>query len=293
LAGKYVLVKHFTDLDQGLIIDSQYDVFYKRALSQKLPTEKERLDLIIQQGLWTDKDQYEISRQRSYIDILSQTKITKKHLLYTTINALKSESILHNGLVIGIITYNIDMIRSYYNKKLIYFDAEYIVTQPWAPHSSSESRMIVSDRSIDKPFIDWDSAKYENQFYFLKNIRLFKFYQNFVFNLIENDINKELHYDGCYDCSREIMILADCIDKHSNDKYDILKISHNLKRPEVTKEIIKLYKLINKYIFFDLSKSNLKCRHSMIIEQPKYLTFERNNKIFEIDKHNQIKEKTL
>jgi hypothetical protein len=153
--------------------------------------------------------------------------------------------------------------------------------------------MIVSYRSIDKAFIDWDSAKYENQFYFLKNIRLFKFYQNFVFNLIENDINKELHYDGCYDCSREIMILADCIDKHSNDKYDILKISHNLKRPEVTKEIIKLYKLINKYIFFDLSKSNLKCKHSMIIEQPKYLTFERNDKIFKIDKYNQIKEKTF
>jgi hypothetical protein len=185
--------------------------------------------------------------------------------------------------------YNIDMIKSYYNKKLLYFDSEYVVTQPWAPHSSSESRMLVSLKSIDKSFIEWDSTKYENQFYFLKNIRLFKFYQNFVFNLIENDINKELHYDGCYDCSREIMILADCIDKHSNDKYDIQKISHNLKRPEVTKEIIKLYKLINKYIFFDLSKSNLKCKHLMIIEQPKYLTFERNDKIFKIDKYNQIK----
>lgn len=184
--------------------------------------------------------------------------------------------------------FNIDMIKSYNNKCLLYFDSDYVLTQPWAPHSSSESRMIISKKSIDKLFIEWDSIKYENQFYFLKNLRLFKFYRNFVYNLIDNDINNELHYDGCYDCAREIMILADCIDKHSNNEYSIDKIAHNLKRKEVVNEIIKLYKLIKKCIFYDLSKSNMKCQHSMIIEQTKNLTFDRNNKTFVINKHNKI-----
>ena len=84
------------------------------------------------------------------------------------------------------------------------------------------------------------------------------------------------------------MILADCIDKHSNNEYSIDKMAHNLKRKEVVNEIIKLYKLIKKCIFYDLSKSNMKCQHSMIIEQTKNLTFDRNNKTLVINKHNEI-----
>ena len=182
--------------------------------------------------------------------------------------------------------YNIDMIKSYHNNKLLYFENNYILTQPWAPHSSSESRMIISKDNIDKDFIDYDSSIYENQFYFLKNIRLFKYYDIFIKYLKDN---KELHYDGCYDCSRELMILIDYINKNHIIEYNLNEITNSLKNEKVINRLVDLYKLIKEIIFFDLSRINYKCFHNRMLEQSKELKFYRNNKLFIIDRNNNIK----
>lgn len=181
--------------------------------------------------------------------------------------------------------YNIDMIRSYKNNKLLYFENDYILTQPWAPHSSSESRMIISKDNINKDFINYDSLIYENQFYFLKNMRLFKYYDIFIKYLKDN---KELHYDGCYDCSRELMILIDYINNNYNMRYNLKDSSESLKDKKIINKLIELYKLIAKTIFFDLSKINYKCFHNRMLDQSKELKFFRNNKLFKIDKDNNI-----
>lgn len=207
----------------------------------------------------------------------------------TTLNIINDESEKYNKNKKTLLylkkKYNIDMIKSFKKNKLLYFDNNYILTQPWAPHSSSESRMIVSKENIDKDFIEYDSEIYENQFYFLKNMRLFKYYDIFI-KYLKN--NRELHYDGCYDCSREIMILIDYINQNHNLEYNLSKISDSLREKKVIDKLVELYKLITEIIFFDLSKINFKCFHNRMLEQSKELKFYRNNKLFKIDKNNNL-----
>lgn len=207
----------------------------------------------------------------------------------TTINIINDESEKYNKNKKTLLylkrKYNIDMIKSFKNNKLLYFNNNYILTQPWAPHSSSESRMIVLKDNIDKDFIEYDSFVYENQFYFLKNIRLFKYYDIFM-KYLKNI--KELHYDGCYDCSRELMILIDYINQNHKMNYNLDEISNSLKNEKVINKLIELYELIKNIIFFDLSRINFKCFHNRMLEQSTELKFYRNNKLFKIDKNNNL-----
>ena len=71
-----------------------------------------------------------------------------------------------------------DFIKEYKNKKCIYFKNNFIYTQSWSPNSSSESRMFVSKENINEPYVNYDK-EYENQFYWYKFIRLFKYYPIF------------------------------------------------------------------------------------------------------------------
>jgi hypothetical protein len=71
--GQKVLIKHFTSLDQGLI-DSDYDQFFQNARQEGLPTSEERVRLLIEQGIWTDKDEGFIAQQKFFISNLQRTK---------------------------------------------------------------------------------------------------------------------------------------------------------------------------------------------------------------------------
>jgi hypothetical protein len=157
--------------------------------------------------------------------------------------------------------YGIDIMDKFVNdKQYLYFDYNHIFVQPWAPTSSTETRLFVSKKSIIKNFIKYDNIEWENKFFYFKFIRMFKYY-NIFYEKIKN--NTKLHYDGCQDCTRELMILLDYIQYKNNNiqskKYNFKELSNLLNNKKNIDKLIELYELINKYVFYDLSIKNYKC----------------------------------
>jgi len=68
-----ILVKHFTALDQGLI-DSEYEFYYNEAIREGLPNAEQRLESMIEQEVWSRKDEAWINSQRLFISNLVSTK---------------------------------------------------------------------------------------------------------------------------------------------------------------------------------------------------------------------------
>jgi hypothetical protein len=191
--------------------------------------------------------------------------------------------------------YNIDSYSDYVNKIYYYFKYDINYIQPWAPKTSTETRIIINENNIDN-FISHDYIKHENKMFFHKFIRQFCFFNTFYKNLVNI---KELHYDGCYDCCREIMIIINYIQNKKQDKskenstipvgdrnisinlnYDIKNISKTLTDKKVIKKLINIYKKISKYTYFDLSENNKKCRFHNMKKQIIYFNIkcDKNNK---------------
>jgi hypothetical protein len=155
--------------------------------------------------------------------------------------------------------YGIDLMDNFVNKKqYLYFQNDHIFVQPWSPKSSTETRLFVSKKSISKKFIVYDNIEWENKFYYFRFIRFFKYYPTF-YEIIKN--NKKLHYDGCQDCARELMILVDYIlfteTNKQSEKYEFNKLKNILKKN--INKLVKYYELINSFVFYDLSERNYKC----------------------------------
>jgi hypothetical protein len=167
---------------------------------------------------------------------------------------------------------NVDLLKNYINKQYLYFNNDIIYTQAWAPIHSSETRLVISLDNINQPLIKYDNSKWENKFFFYRFIRYYKFYPIF-YEKIKNI--EKLHYDGCQDCARELMILLEYIGKSSkNFNYDLPKLSLLLDNEENIKELIKIYNLINEFTFFRLDK-NFKCEHGRIKEFKSEIVFEK------------------
>ena len=68
-----IFVKHFCNEDQYLLEDN-YQQIYDSARDKGLPTERETLDLLIEEGVWSEKEEGEISEMENYISNLFDTK---------------------------------------------------------------------------------------------------------------------------------------------------------------------------------------------------------------------------
>ena len=173
--------------------------------------------------------------------------------------------------------YKLDLITNYNNNKFIYFQNDFIFIQPWAPPLSSETRFFVSKKNIDAPYTEY-TQDYEHQFYYFNFLRNYKFFSIF-YDITKK--HKELHYDGCMDCCREIMILDDYIvTKQSginSHTYDMKQIRKTLDNNDNIKQLIYLYKLINSFTFFDLSQNNYKCKHGNNTYYNEKIVYEINN----------------
>jgi hypothetical protein len=165
---------------------------------------------------------------------------------------------------------NTNLITEYINHNFFYFNNDFIYTQAWSPKGSSESRIIISLENINNPFVIYDNFEWENKFYYFKLIRMYKFYPLF-YEKIKNI--SSLHYDGCQDCARELMIILEYISKtNKNFDYDLPKLALELDKPQTIKELIYIYNLINEYTFFNLQK-NSKCIHGYLIEYKKSIEY--------------------
>jgi hypothetical protein len=168
--------------------------------------------------------------------------------------------------------YGIDIFDGYLDRKTYYFENDFIYTQAWAPSTSSETRLFVSKKNIDK-FVVYDATEWDNKFYFMRFARSFSYFDTFykVLKDVENN-----DYDGCYDCYRELLILGNYLLNQKRNKkskfngvLDIKRIKETIKN-DVSK-LQELYDLINKYVYYDL-KPNFKCMyHHSIIKKSEYI----------------------
>ena len=184
------------------------------------------------------------------------TEWFNKYYLTNDINHVPNKfrpisKIIYDDLKFVKSSYGIDLFDNYLNNKFYYFNCEDIYIQPWAPATSTESRMFVSHKKIDDKFVSYDVYEWENKFYY------FSMYKNIVYipQLYKNLSDVVPEYDGCYDCFRELMIIGMHLHKTAN-----LNELEKLFTNKHTKESIKnIYELINTYTYFDLSKTNYKC----------------------------------
>jgi hypothetical protein len=189
---------------------------------------------------------------------------------YITDNKYNIFDIVKKDLDIVKKEYGIDMFQDYKNKKLQFFENDFNYIQAWAPRISTESRLFISRNNIDN-IVYYDSKDWDNKFYYMRLYRMYS-YNPIFYEILKN--YKYLLYDGCYDCYREIMIIGNyLLNQHQTfDKYiDVKGIQQLLKNTANVVKLTNIYRLINRYVFFDVSPT-YKCPfNSTIINYPGYI----------------------
>src|SRR3989344_731618 len=153
-----------------------------------------------------------------------------------------------------------------------YFNHHKIFIQAWSPISSSESRMILLQKNFNEPNISYNSDEWSDKFYFNKYYRMYMFYNNFIDIISRHNLLHE--YDGCFDCSIEIKILSEYLNKKENlpikvGYYDN-NIENMLKNREFCIKLINLQHEINKITYYSLK--SYKCsHHGGLLKKPDYV----------------------
>jgi len=73
VGGEKVFIKHFGNEDQ-FILENHYRLTFDKAREKGLPTEKETLNLLIEQEVWSEKEEDEIDETQKYLNSLRDTK---------------------------------------------------------------------------------------------------------------------------------------------------------------------------------------------------------------------------
>jgi hypothetical protein len=102
----------------------------------------------------------------------------------------------------------LDLVTEYHKGRMVHFDGA-IKLQPWAPVTSTETRLVVNHGAKLR---DWGSIiEYERPlFYYNTVVRLFGYYKN-------NNASSKLGFDHCQDCSLENHIWTNYKNKFSNE----------------------------------------------------------------------------
>lgn len=118
--------------------------------------------------------------------------------------------------------YKINQIDDY-NKGILRYLSGDIYIQPWAPITSTETRLVGNRGNLKKPLVEYSEEEYTSKFVFYNNIlRQFVIHENKYF-----DKEREICY--CGDCALECQILEDYRTK-INPTFDILEGIDILKR---------------------------------------------------------------
>ena len=191
--------------------------------------------------------------------------------------------------------YGLDMIKLY--KQGIYKSicSSEVYLQAWSGANSSEARQIVHKTDIDKPFQHYDHVDWDDRLTYQKLIRGYGYHPDLIQALSKYKHTNEHIYDGCFDCSLEMLILFNYIIKpkcHMNLENIVMRIDS-----KVCDRFISLMNMIEKSANWERGLAN--CIHRSKIYRPlSSLNFfmlgiiNDDNKIivFKIDKYRNIKQ---
>lgn len=185
-----------------------------------------------------------------------------------------------------------DIIAEHKQYKHYNYNNTKILLQPWAPTSSTESRLIISKQDIlKKNIINYDSKEWENKYFIIKYQRMYSAI-NIYDQILSNNTISSLGYCYCYDCFIELSIIIQYIVSRENS--DILlngNIENYIPNEEDQKKIIEqiIYigsKHINENLKYDLNnKTNKYCKihsHSYPHNDNYYYMQNNDNELIEI-----------
>jgi len=124
-----------------------------------------------------------------------------------------------------------------------------VMIQPWAPLSSTETRLIFDGKNIE--LIEYDNIKYQNQMFWHNNVGRVNCYDTGYEHDPENGL------DHCWDCTREFYILMEYLKLKNNNNNvtneEICELSReiskelksNIKYPMKREGIMKKKEIIN------------------------------------------------
>ena len=163
-------------------------------------------------------------------------------------------------------TYNfiikdIKKLSKYYNINKIFIDGKYqyisdktIFIQPWAPTSSSETRLIIHKSELYNDFINYDIDEWSDKFYYYRFYRMYAYFPYYIEQFKKHNLKFE--YDGCMDCCLEIQILSEHLSKVKHLTYQ--EIIEKLKDKSFCYRLLKLYDSLSIATYYRL-RDNAKC----------------------------------
>jgi len=178
----------------------------------------------------------------SYIKLTDPTKREKNpvwQMMYDTIEKIK--------------VFDIDLLDNYKNNKHMYLDNKTIYLQAWSPVHSSETRLIVDQASIDKPYVNYDHVEWDDKFFYLRYLRSYGYYDMFYKHVRSH---KDNPYDGCFDCMLEMFILSKYLMKDTDWEMDAVKAATFLGKN--SGKLIELSKVVEDNLIYPSIRS-VKC----------------------------------
>lgn len=220
-----------------------------------------------QQINWLKILKPEYSMLKFHPPYFDDTRILENQLARSVLREVIDEDFrIHQELT------GIDVKKEFRRGRYFYLRNDQILLQPWAPQTSSETRLIVKKSDLEKDLISYNPTEWENKFFYLNLYRSFAYHPVFV--EIFQDHKLDYQYDGCHDCSLEIIILAHLLD--GGQKINLKKLVQKMKKSKkFCQQILDQYQEINQITFFNLKK-NYKCPlHNFIHQSPEELKIYR------------------
>lgn len=188
-----IFVRHLSQKD-GFVIDNQYQNYFKEAVNSKLPTNQDRENYIIEQGLWSKDKDSEISSLKYYIKNL---KVTKSKLFKESdlnqlnkqikenedkILNLERQKIENVGLTAEI--YATSKINEYYVRHLFFKDINFTINV-----FTDESFEDLDDYTLNSLIDLYNVQIFKFNEQNLRKIAISSFFLNFFFLAEDNIFN--------------------------------------------------------------------------------------------------------
>ena len=183
--GKKIYLKHLNVFD-SIDTDLEYKKCLERAKGKELPTEKEQIEYLIKEELWTKEKDEKIKSLRIYVAGLEETK--SKIFMETEVEYIKGEIkskgeklkklILDRLKLVGVTAEKYAEKRSneFYMRSVLYKDKEYN-----EPHFSEEDFDDLSDQQLNDVFTSYTSFSLHLNRACIKRLSIASFFTTFFY----------------------------------------------------------------------------------------------------------------
>ena len=190
LNDKTVFLKHLNVFD-SIDTDKEYSQCLERAKSKKLPTEKEKIEYLIEEGLWSNEKEEKVKTLKEYIIGLEETK--SKIFMEAEVNYVKEQIEIKSQKLKDLTMEKLKLVgvtaekyaekrsNEYYMRMVIYKDKEFK-----EPYYSEEDFDDLSDQSLNDVFTLYSGASRFLNNQCIKRLSIASFFTTFYYLCDDN-----------------------------------------------------------------------------------------------------------